>query len=171
MRSGATPVPRDRYNTGRMRIRWLAAALGIAAVVVLFVLLRPDDDGGTANPAPPTAPPPSDPGPLPTGEEPPSPPPPPPPPAPPPAAVVRVAVRGGEPVGGIRRATVAKNRRVILVISSDLPDEVHVHGYDLSSPVGPRKPARISFRARLPGRFEIELEERGLPVVDLRVNP
>ena len=52
---------------------------------------------------------------------------------------------------------------------SDVADEVHVHGYDLFADVAPGQPTRISFRADIVGRFDIELEDRALPLVDLRV--
>ena len=45
--------------------------------------------------------------------------------------VVRVRVVGGVPEGGIVRETVDKGDRVVLVVTSDVSDHVHVHGYDL----------------------------------------
>ena len=46
--------------------------------------------------------------------------PPPPPPGPPPPARVQIVIRGGLPVGGPRRVTVARGRRVILNVTSDV---------------------------------------------------
>jgi hypothetical protein len=85
--------------------------------------------------------------------------------------VVRVRVRGGVPVGGIARPTVDKGDQVVLIVTSDVADEVHVHGYDLSRDVSSGQPARIIFRATIVGRFEIELEDRGVPIAELTVNP
>ena len=85
--------------------------------------------------------------------------------------VVRIKVRGGVPAGGIARPSVDKGDRLVLVVTSDVSDEVHVHGYDLSRDVGPGQPARIAFRATIPGRFEIELEEHGVPIAELTVKP
>ena len=90
--------------------------------------------------------------------------PPPPPAGPPPPAQVRIVVRGGLPVGGPRRVTVARNRRVILTVTSDVSDEVHLHGYDLMQDVGPGMPARIAFRATRPGTVEAELEDAGVQI-------
>lgn len=84
--------------------------------------------------------------------------------------VVSVVVEGGVPKGGIVRRTVDKGDRVVLVVKSDVADEVHVHGYDVSRDVAPGRAARIAFVAKLPGRFEVELEERGVQVADLTVN-
>jgi hypothetical protein len=100
---------------------------------------------------------------------PPSPEPPPPPPAGP--TTVRVTVVGGVPEGGVVRESTDKGDRVVVLVTSDVADEVHVHGYDLMSDVAPGAPARIAFRATIPGRFEIELEDRGVQIAELTVNP
>lgn len=84
---------------------------------------------------------------------------------------VRIVVRGGKVDGGPKRTTVKKGQKVALVVKSDVADEVHVHGYDKSVDVKPGKPARIVFVASLPGRFEVELEDRGLQIGDLEVRP
>ncbi len=70
--------------------------------------------------------------------------------------VVRVTVAGGVPESGIVRATVAKGDRVVLVVSSDFADEVHLHGYDISRDVTAGGTVRIQFTADVPGRFEVE---------------
>jgi hypothetical protein len=87
------------------------------------------------------------------------------------AKVVHVTVSGGVPEGGIVRESVDKGDRVVLVVTSDVADEVHLHGYDLSRDVAPGQRARIAFRATIPGRFEVELENRGLQIAELTVNP
>jgi hypothetical protein len=83
---------------------------------------------------------------------------------PPPPATVRIVVRGGEPVGGVRNVTVSKGRQVVLIVSSDVADEVHLHGYNLKRDVAPGAPARLPFRATINGTVEVELEQRGLPL-------
>jgi hypothetical protein len=83
---------------------------------------------------------------------------------------VRVIVREGVPVGGIVRASTEKGDRVVVLVTSDVADEVHVHGYDLMRDVAPGSPARIAFPATIPGRFEIELEDRGVQIAELTVN-
>ena len=54
--------------------------------------------------------------------------------------------------------------RVILTVTSDVPDHVHLHGYDLMQDVGPGMPARIAFRATRPGTVEAELEDAGVQI-------
>jgi hypothetical protein len=106
-----------------------------------------------------------------TQPPPPPPQPPPPPPAPPKPTMVRVNVRGGVPAGGIVRVSTDKGDRVVVLVRSDVADHVHVHVYDLFRDVGPGSPARIPFRATIPGRIEIELEDRHVPIAQLTVTP
>jgi heme/copper-type cytochrome/quinol oxidase subunit 2 len=66
---------------------------------------------------------------------------------------------------------VPTGQEVVLLVSADVADEVHLHGYDLKVRVVPGKTARLAFRARLPGRFEVELEEQKLLIAQLEVRP
>lgn len=92
----------------------------------------------------------------------------------PPAAkptVVPIVVENGQPKGGIVRRTVTEGDRVVIVVKSDVADEVHLHGYDIMRDVAAGGTARIAFKAALPGRFEVELEQRGVQIADLTVEP
>ena len=84
---------------------------------------------------------------------------------------VDVLVVGGEPQGGIVRESVDLDSAVVLTVTSDVADEVHVHGYDLMADVAPGAPATIRFTADAPGRFEIELENTGVQIAELEVRP
>ena len=159
--------------SGGGRIAIVVGAL--AAVVVLFLVFRPgDEEEATPAPPPPTT----------TVAEPSTtatvetaetvetePPPPPPPPGPPPPVQARIVIRGGEVVGGTRVFKVKQGRQVVLIVRSDVADHVHLHGYDLMADVGPGTVGRIRFKSSITGRFEIELEDRGLPVAELEVRP
>ena len=85
------------------------------------------------------------------------------------AQAIEIEVAGGEVRGVSSPVEVAVGERVEIEVVSDTHDEVHVHGYDLLSPVAPSKPARIGFVADLPGAWEVELEGSGLPLFELRV--
>jgi hypothetical protein len=136
----------------------LIAAGGIVAAVVLFVIFRPGDDD-SSSPPPPPPPTASATGPTATKPQRPQP------------ARIPIVVRGGKPVGGIKRASVSKNEQVVLTVRSDVSDEVHLHGYNLMKDVAPGKPAVITFQAKIPGQFEAELESRGLQIAEITVNP
>jgi hypothetical protein len=133
-------------------------AAGALLAAALFLVLRPEDDEeitptqpAVTTAATETAPAPPEPRPE--------------------VRTLRVQVRDGEVVGGFRRLTVEKGSRVRIVVRADVRDHVHLHGYDVMRDVGPGAPAQIALRATVPGRFEIELEERKLLVAELEVRP
>jgi hypothetical protein len=85
--------------------------------------------------------------------------------------VVKVVVVNGSPQGGIVRATVNKDDQVVLVVTSDVADEIHLHGYDKAKDVAAGGTIRIPFKAMIPGRFEAELESRGVQIAEISVEP
>lgn len=84
---------------------------------------------------------------------------------------IAIVVEQGRPRGGIRRPTIDKGEKVVLVIRADAGEEVHLHGYDLDRPVTPGKPVRLAFTAKLPGRFELELHHPDAVLAVLEVRP
>ena len=84
---------------------------------------------------------------------------------------VKVVVVDGAPQGGIVRATVNKDDQVVLVVTSDVADEIHLHGYDKAKDVAAGGTIRIPFKATIPGRFEAELESRGVQIAEVSVEP
>ena len=91
------------------------------------------------------------------------------PPAEPEVPVVRIV--GGKPRGGVAKLEFSKGGRVEFVVVSDVADEVHVHGYDVSKDVKPGRRVRFSFPAKIDGRFEVELEDAGVEIAQLDVRP
>jgi len=86
------------------------------------------------------------------------------------AIVVEVTVAGGAVQGGSQRKTIPAGSAVVLRVTSDVADEVHLHGYDLKQDVEAGSTAEISFTADIPGVFEAELESAGLKLVELEVS-
>jgi len=84
---------------------------------------------------------------------------------------VKVVVVDGAPQGGIVRATVNKDDQVVLVVTSDVADEIHLHGYDKAKDIAAGGTIRIPFKATIPGRFEAELEGRGVQIAEISVEP
>ena len=82
---------------------------------------------------------------------------------------IEVAVAGGEVHGDTGRVPVAPGEQVTLVVSGDVADEIHLHGYDLTAPLAPGAPAELVFAATLPGVFEVELHEAGTVLLTLQV--
>jgi outer membrane murein-binding lipoprotein Lpp len=85
--------------------------------------------------------------------------------------VVSIVVVNAAPKGGIVRQTLSEGDHVVLVVKSDVADEIHLHGYDKSTDVTAGGTARLPFTATIPGRFEVELESRAVQIADLTVNP
>jgi predicted ribosomally synthesized peptide with SipW-like signal peptide len=83
---------------------------------------------------------------------------------------VKIVVVNAAPQGGIVRQTVNQGDEVVLVVTSDVADEIHLHGYDLSRDVEAGGTVRLPFTATIPGRFEAELESRGVQIADITVN-
>lgn len=140
------------------KVALIAASLGL--LLSLFLALRPGDDeeaapttsaATTTTPATTEAEPPAT-----TTEA-----------SPTPTAILDVDARTGEVV----RLTVDRGDRVVLNVTAAVVDHVHLHGYDLKADVSPARPAKISFTADVPGRFELELEESGIDFAELEVRP
>jgi FtsP/CotA-like multicopper oxidase with cupredoxin domain len=135
------------------RIALVVAAVAVA--VLAFVIAQPgDDEGGGERAA--TAPAQTDTGepsdggataPAETEQ---------PPPPPPEREVSRIRMQGGSVVGGPRDIEVTRGDTVRIVVTSDAPDEIHLHGYDITRNPAPGRPARFKFTADAEGAFEIE---------------
>jgi hypothetical protein len=138
---------------------------GVAVLVGLFFVVRPgddDDDDDGASPPPPTATTRATTTTTPTTTTRPS-------PAGP--TRIRIVVRGGRVIGGLKRARLDEGERAVLIVRADVSDHVHLHGYDIMRDVSPGRPARLRFRATIPGRFEVELEDRRLQIAQIEVRP
>jgi hypothetical protein len=91
-------------------------------------------------------------------------------------SVTRIQIRGGQVVGGPQSIEVEQGEPVRIVVAADAPDEIHLHGYDLTREAAPGAAARFNFSADLEGVFELEshtAEDAGLEplVARLVVNP
>ncbi|MGH3072619.1 MAG: hypothetical protein ACRDNB_10180 [Gaiellaceae bacterium] len=146
------------------KVALIAATLGL--LVSLFVALRPDDedDGASITTAPTTTEPPATTTEQMTTQATTT--------APSEPQVVRARITvPGDTAPQVKKLSVERGSQVELVVESELADEVHLHGYDLMVDVAPGKPATIRFEATAPGRFEIELEDRGIQIGELEVRP
>jgi FtsP/CotA-like multicopper oxidase with cupredoxin domain len=152
--------------SSKQRLALIVGAL-VVAVVAFVVLNASDDDDGKSDDKKAVATAPADNAPnrqATTTEQPAGP------------TVERIAIAGGRVDGGVRTITVKKGDQVRIVITSDAPDELHLHGYDIEKEAEPGKPARFDVTADLEGVFELEshtAEDQGLPpaVAKLVVEP
>jgi hypothetical protein len=131
--------------------RWGLVALAVAVVAAAFAIARPGDDEDGGGQAASTSTAETETSPTATARSAPKP-----PPDGPDATVVTLRGHAVEEVSDI---TVEKGEQVRMVFRSDVPDDIHIHGYDLEQAAGPGKPARFSFPATIEGVFEIESHE------------
>ncbi len=145
-----------RSQGGRIAIGLTA----LAAVVVLFVVFAGGDDDSNSSTTTtqaqttPTTETPTEPAPEPEV-----------------AADEQISVRNGKPVGGVKELSYDSGDRIRFVVTSDVADEVHVHGYDITKDVRAGGSARFRFPAKLEGVFEVELHDREQQIAELRVSP
>lgn len=139
----------------------IAAAIAVVAVVVILAAsggdAEPPEREAAATPAPSAtraAKARRTPGPEPTSE-------------PTPA----IEVEGGEVVGGVEELSFEEGERIRFSVTSDTADRVHVHAYDLVEVVPAGGTAHFDFPAAITGITEIELEDSGVLIAELRVEP
>ena len=93
--------------------------------------------------------------------------------APPQPEVTRIRIRGGQVAGGAPDITVQNGDVVRIVVSSDAPDDIHLHGYDIEKQAAPGEPARFTVKTNLEGSFEMEshvAEDAGREPLVARLN-
>lgn len=74
-------------------------------------------------------------------------------------------------IAGPPRLAVTEGERVTLRVRSDVADELHVHGYDLSAPLPAGEVVALGFIAAKAGRFEVELHKSHREIGALEVQP
>jgi hypothetical protein len=85
--------------------------------------------------------------------------------------VPTIVVRDGEPVGGIQTLEFDAGEEIRFRVSSDAAEEIHVHGYDIAKDVPAGGTIEFDFPAELEGIYEAELEQLGVQIAELRINP
>jgi plastocyanin len=87
------------------------------------------------------------------------------------AGVLTIKVVDEQPVGGVAKLKVGKGDRIRFVVESDSKQEVHLHGYDVAKDAAPGEPAEFELEATIEGVFEAELEDPGVQILKLTVEP
>lgn len=83
---------------------------------------------------------------------------------------ISVSVQDGKVSPKPRRVKVAKDSQVRLLVTSDVDDEIHVHGYDVEETLEAGRTTTVEFVAKDAGVFEVETHESGLQLVQLEVS-
>jgi hypothetical protein len=82
---------------------------------------------------------------------------------------VRVSVTDGKVEPAPRRIDVAMDSQVRLLVTSDVDDELHVHGYEIEAELEAGRPTTVEFAADQTGLFEVEAHESELELLQLEV--
>ncbi|RQX03983.1 hypothetical protein [Micromonospora inaquosa] len=67
------------------------------------------------------------------------------------------------------RITVSKGKLIRITVTSDVSDELHVHGYDVGARLPAGTPGSVEFRADQTGLFEVETHDSELVLFQLVV--
>lgn len=86
------------------------------------------------------------------------------------AKIVTVTIAAGNVGVSESRLDVSLNETVRIEITSDRPDEIHVHGYEIKAAVKSGETTVVEFVADLPGIFEVEIHTGHQKLFDLRVS-
>ena len=84
---------------------------------------------------------------------------------------ISLVVRNNEIASGNEIINLNEDDTVILTISSDVNEELHIHGYDTSVQLKSDIPVQLTFTASMSGRFPYELEESGTELGAIQVQP
>jgi hypothetical protein len=85
--------------------------------------------------------------------------------------IATIVVRNGEPVGGVAELTFTRGERIRFAVESDVVDHVHLHGYNVMKDVEPGQRVTFDVPATIEGVFEVELEDRVVPLAEIAVQP
>jgi hypothetical protein len=92
-------------------------------------------------------------------------------PEPPESRIALIKVVDGKPVDGVAELTFTKGENIRFVVESDVADHVHLHGYDVFQDVAAGGKAEFNVPATIEGVFEVELEDRVVPLAEITVEP
>ena len=82
---------------------------------------------------------------------------------------VTVSIVDGSVSPAPTRIEVARGQTVRVTVTSDVPDMVHVHGYDRSVTLQPGTAGTVEFVADLDGLYDVETHEQDLQLFQLVV--
>lgn len=84
--------------------------------------------------------------------------------------VIALTVQGGQVAGDTGRVEVPLGTPITINVTSDVADEIHVHGYDKEAQIPAGDTGTVSFTADIPGVFEVELHKSGKQLFQLQVS-
>ena len=139
------------------RLGWIVLGLAAGLVIGLYLWARPQPPAATPSgaAAPAAAPATTTPAPAPT--------------APPPGEFSFEIAQGQ--IRGPLSMTARQGEQVSIRVRSDVADELHLHGYELTAPLPAGEDVALTFIAARAGRFEVELHHSHRELGALEVQP
>lgn len=71
----------------------------------------------------------------------------------------------------VRTLTFEQGQTARFRVRSPEPEEIHVHGYNITKAVPAGRTVTVSFKATITGIFEVEFHNAGRPIAELKVQP
>jgi hypothetical protein len=71
----------------------------------------------------------------------------------------------------VRTLTFEQGQTARFRVRSPEPEEIHVHGYNITQAVPAGRTVTVSFKATITGIFEVEFHNAGRPIAELKVQP
>jgi hypothetical protein len=84
---------------------------------------------------------------------------------------VSLVIKNGEVVSEHKVISLIEGDTVLITVTNDADDELHIHGYDTEVVLKKDLPSQVTLTASLSGRFPIELHEADVEVAALEVQP
>ena len=73
-------------------------------------------------------------------------------------------------VDGADRIDASVGDVIAVNVTSDVDEEIHLHGYNVFVDLTPGEPAALVFTADTPGKFEVEFEQSGAFIAEIVVS-
>lgn len=86
-------------------------------------------------------------------------------------SVPTVTFAGGKPSGGVQTLSFTKGDEVRFKVTSDVADEIHVHGFDKMADVKAGGTVSFDFPATFDGQYVVEMEGAGTQIASLEIQP
>jgi FtsP/CotA-like multicopper oxidase with cupredoxin domain len=77
----------------------------------------------------------------------------------------------GEVVGGVETIEVTSGEEVTITVTSDVQEELHIHGVDLYEDLPPGEEVEVTFTPEAEGVFELELHDSATQIASMEVSP
>jgi hypothetical protein len=83
----------------------------------------------------------------------------------------RIQLKNHELASGPKLISVKNGDRAVIVVSSDEPETVHLHGFEIEHEITPSKPGRYEFKAKNEGAYELESHTTEKKLATVQVEP